>query len=122
MNANYLRKYNQPHRKLSEMDEYDVRFLYLLGFSSIKLASIYNCSKPVILRTISDLPKRKCWEYSNHRSKNQFGSANPAWKGGIKSIQDLDEQDLTDSFFYKINNGLTLCGSCHKKEHKLYGQ
>jgi hypothetical protein len=39
-----------------------------------------------------------------------------------KQIQDLTEQDLNNSFFYELSNGITLCEDCHKKWHKDHGR
>jgi hypothetical protein len=153
--------------------------LYLSGKSSIEISKIFECSKPVILRILKDIPKRKPGQYANHKSKNQFGENNPAWKGGIKDVynrfrdlaeyyewrkqvldrdgskctsceetnrlhshhiktlktlvleysakvnkipKDLTREDLLNSHFYDLSNGLTLCEKCHKAWHKENGR
>lgn len=39
-----------------------------------------------------------------------------------KLIKELTIEDLRNPFFYDVNNGLTLCETCHKKWHKLHGR
>ena len=39
-----------------------------------------------------------------------------------KLIKDLTEEDLNSSYFYDIDNGLTLCEPCHKDWHKQNGR
>lgn len=175
----YLQKFNQEAKKIKPEQEQEVIDLYISGKSSIELTKVFNCSKPTILKILKNTPKRKATDYTNHKSKNQFGENNPAWKGGIKSIYDqvrglnsywtwrysvldrdnncctrcssekdlhahhmitlkslinnycltnnklikeLTETDLNNSYFYDINNGLTLCEICHKDWHKEHGR
>jgi DNA-binding CsgD family transcriptional regulator len=39
-----------------------------------------------------------------------------------KEINKLDYSDLTNDFFYSLDNGLTLCEDCHKAWHKEHGK
>lgn len=39
-----------------------------------------------------------------------------------KEPKDLTENELSSEHFYAIDNGLTLCKTCHKKHHKEFGR
>jgi hypothetical protein len=39
-----------------------------------------------------------------------------------KALSDLTYIDLTDNFFYDLNNGITYCDSCHRSYHKQFGR
>jgi len=39
-----------------------------------------------------------------------------------KLVKDLNKEDLTNDYFYDINNGSTLCEPCHKDYHKKFGR
>lgn len=112
----YLQQYNQKNKILSEKDVRLVRKLYIDGLSSIEIAEIYGCSKPVILKVIKDIPKRPIGSSPNHRSKHQSGENNTSWKGGIKSVYDRF-RDLNEYWHWRKavlnrdNNCCTECGS-----------
>ncbi len=47
------------------------------------------------------------------------------WEYSIKVnklLKELTREDLTNSYFYDLSNGSTLCEDCHKKWHKENGR
>lgn len=58
-------------------------------------------------------------------SRMKIGDKNPNWKGGKKKVKcptckeffEMDAAKLSKDL-WDVNNGITLCVSCHKKEHK----
>jgi hypothetical protein len=178
----YLQKFNEQTKIFkTEEDVNKAKQLYLSGKTTREIGKIFGCSKVPVERVLksSGVVFRKPWDSPNHKSKNQYGENNPAWKGGIKNIydrfrdlseyyewrkqvldrdenkctsceninklhshhiktlktliweyslkvnkllKDLTREDLTDSYFYDLSNGLTLCETCHKKWHKENGR
>ena len=93
LNLEHQRKHLQKHNESSkifktEEDKQEVIRLYRSGLSCNQIAKKYNCSKYPVLKILKNEPKRNPGDYSQHRSKNQFGENNGSWKGGIKSIYD----------------------------------
>ena len=108
-------------KSLTLEQEQEVIKLYSSGLSCNDIKKIYSCSKPVILKVLKNIPKRKPGEYSNHISKNQgFGPTHHTWKGGIKSvydrIRDLDKyKQWRLSVFMRDNSQCTKCGEKQNK-------
>lgn len=116
----YLQKFNKQNEifKTNE-DKQKVIDLYLSGKSSVEISKMFKCSKPVILRILKNIPKRKVSDYSSHKCHNQYGKDNHAWKGGIKDIysrfRDLKKYfEWRTSVLIRDNNKCTSCSSVNK--------
>ena len=118
-----LQKHNDSQRKIKNPQE--VIDLYLSGKSCNEIKRIFGCSKNPVLKALKGIPKRKCWEYPQHRSHNQLGEKNTSWKGGIKDVynrfRDLSEYyEWRKSVLKRDNNKCTSCRSTEKlQSHHL---
>ena len=87
----YLQKFNEQAKIFkTQEDEQKVIDLYLSGKTTREIGNIFKTSKTAVSKVLkkNNITFRKAHESSKHKSKNQFGENNPAWKGGLKSIYD----------------------------------
>lgn len=87
------------------------------------LTKYYNWRKEVLNRdgnkctSCTDISKLHC-----HHIKTLKSLILEYCVTNNKEIKDLTREDLLNSFFYELANGITLCETCHKKWHKEHGR
>lgn len=117
------KKIFQPLNEANKLvlDKDKLTLLYNEGKSIKEISIIYKCSTHPIKKILVDVLKRKPGQSSKHRSKNQYGSNNASWKGGIKDIYNRF-RDLSKYYEWRkevLNRDNNKCTSC-SETNKLH--